>query len=271
MPLTKVLIAVKTYPTLSTKYDELVCTAGFTEAGEWIRIYPIQFRQLGYEAQYKKYEWIEIDLVKNTTDGRRESFRPVSLETQPTVLNRIGTEHFWADRKNICLKNVYTNLTKLIADSKNKTKGISLATFKPTKIVDFIYEPVEREWDKNKILAMQTNNLFDTERSTNLQIVKKLPYKFKYVFLDDEGKSSTQMIEDWEVAALYWNCMKDHNDEKIACEKVKKKYFDAFTTKHDLYFFLGTTQAHHWTSKNPFLIIGTFHPLKDKSGQGSLF
>jgi hypothetical protein len=28
MALTKVLIAVKTYPTLSAKYDELVCTAG---------------------------------------------------------------------------------------------------------------------------------------------------------------------------------------------------------------------------------------------------
>jgi len=34
MALTKVLIAVKTYPTISAKYDELVCTAGFTENGE---------------------------------------------------------------------------------------------------------------------------------------------------------------------------------------------------------------------------------------------
>ena len=32
MPTTRVLIAVKTYPTLSEKYDELVCTAGFLEA-----------------------------------------------------------------------------------------------------------------------------------------------------------------------------------------------------------------------------------------------
>jgi hypothetical protein len=29
----KVLISVKTYPTLSTKYIELVCTAGFLENG----------------------------------------------------------------------------------------------------------------------------------------------------------------------------------------------------------------------------------------------
>jgi hypothetical protein len=44
MPLTKVLITVKTYPAISKKYEELVCTAGFREDGTWIRIYPVQFR-----------------------------------------------------------------------------------------------------------------------------------------------------------------------------------------------------------------------------------
>ena len=45
MALTKVLNTVKTYPTISSKYDELVCTAGFREDGTWVRIYPIQFRK----------------------------------------------------------------------------------------------------------------------------------------------------------------------------------------------------------------------------------
>jgi hypothetical protein len=31
-----VLITVKTYPTISVKYDDLVCTAGFREDGSWI-------------------------------------------------------------------------------------------------------------------------------------------------------------------------------------------------------------------------------------------
>ena len=33
MALTKVLITVKTYPAISGKYEELVCTAGFREDG----------------------------------------------------------------------------------------------------------------------------------------------------------------------------------------------------------------------------------------------
>jgi hypothetical protein len=34
----KVLITVKTYPTYSKSYDELVCTAGFKEDGSFIRM-----------------------------------------------------------------------------------------------------------------------------------------------------------------------------------------------------------------------------------------
>jgi hypothetical protein len=48
----KVFITVKTYPTSSKKYDELVCT---TKDGNWIRLYPIEFRKLPYDKQYKKY------------------------------------------------------------------------------------------------------------------------------------------------------------------------------------------------------------------------
>lgn len=43
MTKTKVLITVKTYPTISKKYEELVCTAGFLEDGSWIRIYLFNF------------------------------------------------------------------------------------------------------------------------------------------------------------------------------------------------------------------------------------
>jgi len=54
MAKTKVLITVKTYPTISGKYDELVCTAGFCEDGTWVRIYPVPFRKKAYDQQYKK-------------------------------------------------------------------------------------------------------------------------------------------------------------------------------------------------------------------------
>ena len=71
----KILITVKSYPTLSKKYAELVCTAGVNETGQWRRIYPVQFRQLNIEEKYKKYQWIEVELKKSTSDSRPETYQ----------------------------------------------------------------------------------------------------------------------------------------------------------------------------------------------------
>lgn len=60
---TRILILVKTYPVLSNKYAELVCTAGIKEDGSWIRIYPVPFRLLEKEKMYQKYQWIALNLI----------------------------------------------------------------------------------------------------------------------------------------------------------------------------------------------------------------
>jgi len=276
MALTKVLITVKTYPTLSKKYDELVCTAGFREDGTWIRIYPIPFRKKDYEEQFKKYDWIEMDLIKNESDFRPESYRPKAMDTEIKILSHVGTENNWLERKKICLQNVYCDLTKLIEEAKNKQTNTSLAVFKPAKILDFYTEPTDREWDKNKlnevIAGRLQYNLFQEELNKDFEIVRKLPYQFKFKFLDVNGKESNMMIEDWETGQLYWNCLKKHSgDEQKAIEDVRKKYFDDFAKTKDLYFFLGTTLAFHQLGKNPFVIIGTFHPKIDPDIQQTLF
>jgi len=264
MALTRILITVKTYPSISGKYDELVCTAGFKEDGSWIRIYPIPFRKKSYNEQYKKYDWIELDLVKNKSDFRPESYRPYSYDSKIKIIDHIDTANNWSKRKEFVLKNVYHNLNNLILEAKNKNTSTSLAVFKPKEILDFEIQKVEREWDKKKIEKLKANrdqtNLFEYPENP-FDVVKKLPYKFKYVFIDDAGQQSKMMIEDWEIGQLYWNCLKQSNgSEEKAVENVKKKYFDDFAKTKDLYLFLGTSQLHHYRSRNPYMIIGTFHP-----------
>ncbi len=273
MALTKVLIAVKTYPAISSKYDELVCTAGFREDGTWIRIYPIQFRKKSYEEQYKKYDWIEIDLVKNKNDFRPESYRPYSHDSEIKILEHIDTKGNWAERKKFALGKVYDNLSELIAESKNKKICTSLAAFKPSKILNFTIKEVEREWDKKRLAQLEAERLqykLFQQPENPFDVVKKLPYKFCYIFEDNKGKQSELMIEDWEIGQLYWNCLaKYEGNEAKAVEDVKKKYFDDFAKTKDLHLFLGTSQLHHYVSHNPFMIIGTFHPKKET--QLSLF
>ena len=260
MALTKVLITVKTYPTISVKYDELVCTTGFREDGTWVRIYPVPFRNRAYKEQYKKYDWIELDLVKNTSDFRPESFRPKSFESEINVVGHIDTKINWQERKKICLGKIYYNLPDLIAEAKDKNICTSLAVFKPTEIIDFYSEPVEREWSLKQKALLAQQNLFETK----IEVVKKLPYKFKFRFKDNNGKVSNMMIEDWETGQLFWNCLARHEgNEQKAIEDVRKKYFDDFALTKDLHFYLGTTQKNHYVSHNPFMIIGTFHPKID--------
>eukprot|EP00697_Spironema_sp_BW2_P005747 gnl/Spiro4/18011_TR9615_c0_g1_i1.p2 gnl/Spiro4/18011_TR9615_c0_g1~~gnl/Spiro4/18011_TR9615_c0_g1_i1.p2 ORF type:complete len:277 (+),score=-20.83 gnl/Spiro4/18011_TR9615_c0_g1_i1:1449-2279(+) len=276
MAITKVLIAVKTYPTLSGKYDELVCTAGFREDGSWVRIYPVSFRKKSYNEQYKKYDWIELDLVKNDKDFRPESYRPYSHDSEIKIVDHLDTQSNWAERKAIALGKIYYNITELIAEAKDKNVRTSLAVFKPTVIKDFRIEAVDREWNKDKLAKLQQLNLFQTAEDNKFEVVKKLPYKFSYVVTDNQSTDSTMMIEDWEIGQLYWNCLAKHEgNESKACDDVKTKYLDDFARTKDLHLFLGTTQLHHHVSHNPFIIIGTFHPKietqKPRDPQMTLF
>jgi len=112
--------------------------------------------------------------------------------------------------------------------------------------------------------------LFATDKDPAL-LIPKLPYKFTYIFTDETGKERRLMIEDWEIGALYFNCLRTaEGNEAVALQKVKEKYEDDFKNNKDVYFFLGTTRQWHMRrAKNPFVIIGVFYPKKEV--QTSLF
>ena len=88
--------------------------------------------------------------------------------------------------------------------------------------------------------------------------------EYRYQFLTKgDLNSRIAKIEDWEIGALFWNCLKKYDgDEEKANQKVREKYFEEFINKKDLYFFMGTTLANHIKAPNPFIIIGVFYPPK---------
>lgn len=258
----RILVTVKTYPTLSKKYGETVCTAGVREDGSWVRIYPVPFRRLNESEQYRKFDWIECQILRNPSDPRPETFRPVD-ENELNPVDHIDTSDNWRERRQILLENtrVYEHLDELIAGAKENE--ISLALFKPTKIINFIWEKGSRDWNEERLKQMrQLHNqldLFDDNswRKT-FEVIPKLPYNFSYCFEDASGRRSELQVLDWETGALFWNCLRAANgDEATALEKVKQKYLDTFS-KTNLHFFLGTTLQFHFFAKNPWVIIGVF-------------
>lgn len=258
----RILITVKTYPTLSRKYGETVCTAGVRPDGTWIRLYPVPFRRLGEEQQYRKFDWIECQVQRRTSDPRPESYRPLRMQQLQPVAH-MDTSGNWRERRRLLLRTaqVYTRMGDLIEGAK--ANRLSLAVFKPARIVDLICEQEEREWDPDKVRQMREQfsqlDLFeDNDWRETFEIIPKLPYSFSYKFEDADGHSSELQILDWEIGALYWNCLRSCNgDEQQAIGKVRMKYLEQFSQK-DLHFFLGTTQQFHFVAPNPWVIIGVF-------------
>ena len=258
----RILVTVKTYPTLSRKYGETVCTAGVTEDGSWVRIYPVPFRRLEHEEQYRKFDWIECPLVRRKADPRPGSFNATDT-TGLVPVGHMGTFDRWRERRRLLLQTatVYDRLDELIASAKNNTA--SLAVFKPAKVTDFVWENDERKWSQKRLGEMRALHsqlaLFeDNSWRKTFKVIPKLPYSFSYRFKDSDGRQSEMQVLDWETGALYWNCLKSADgDENVALDMVREKYFDTFL-KTDLYFFLGTTQRFHQVARNPWVIVGVF-------------
>ena len=173
--------------------------------------------------------------------------KPKTLPMRRPIILRQGTVH--------------SRLGPLIEAAHNNQ--CSLAVFKPTKILDFSWQPDEREWDEVKVQEMRNRadqgELFagDDWRKT-FQLIPKLPWKFYYKFSDADGRESELSVLDWEAGQLFWNCMQQvQGNQSLALAKVRQKYFDDFRKK-DLHFFLGTTKEYHEWATNPWLIIGVF-------------
>ncbi len=97
----KILIWAKTYPELSKKHLETVCTAGMLPSGKPLRLYPIPYRYLkDGDDQFKLYHWITAGIAKNSDDPRPESYKidcdSIELgEFIPTTQDEWGNRSVW--------------------------------------------------------------------------------------------------------------------------------------------------------------------------------
>ena len=197
-------------------------------------------------------------LTKHTRDLRPESYRPTG---EIERIEHLGTKENWRDRRELLLRRtrIYRSLNEIIQAAKSY--DMSLAVFKPASVIDFTWEATDREWDPNKLAAVRAMakqpSLFD-DRSwrRTFRVVDKIPYKFYYHIKDDEARQSRMRILEWQLGALYRNCIRlTGGDEERALVKVKQKYFGEFV-KADLHLFLGTTLAWHKRAPNPWTIVG---------------
>lgn len=254
----KIFITVKTYPRPSVKYRELVCTAGITENGKWIRLYPIDFRYMKYLQQYKKYQWTKVKVAKNQTDFRADSYRPEINSIHPLGAPfDTKKDKNWTRRKEILLPTVHYRSLEEIQDDY-ESKGISLGIFKPKKVEDLIIEADTADWSPKHSKVLNQLVLFGDQPKP----LTKIPYKFSYKFIcnDERCKKAHELaILDWEIFMLYLNIKNNYPyamDEIL--QKIKDKWLtEMWSPKRDSYLIVGTQFPYP-----TFMVLGVFWPPK---------
>lgn len=250
------LVTAKTYPTISSRYNETVCTAGITKDGLFRRLYPICYRSLSKAEKFKKYQWISCEAIRDLRDPRKESYK---LTSSIIPSNVITTKEQWIYRRSVLLSNVQFDLHKIIKMAYDSNEWQSLFMLKPFKIIKFnvIDCSATDSINRKKEILLHKLNIGES-------LVEDIPYKFSYTFMDSLHRISTLQLLDWEIYQLTRKLIRVHKHNFQAISKaLKNKYFDEIACKRDVYFFLGSNKYWHIRkSKNPFMIISVFYPPK---------
>jgi hypothetical protein len=260
----KILIVVMTYPHPSRGYNELVCTGGITEAGEWIRLYPIDYRYRPSHQKFKKYQWIEVQLGPRGqgNDNRKESRKP-NLDSIAPVGEPLSPKNGWAERREIIDSMPCYTLSQL--RSLYDTDRTSLGIVRPKKVIDLEIRPAtDPDWKPEWQQLFSQKTLFGEPQKP----LRKLPYSFHYVFeCEDSEKPHTAMCEDWELGVLFLKESDRLGSDEAAAQSVREKFFKEICgPDKDTRFFMGTHFPY-----NTWLVLGLFWPPKAKNPQKQLF
>lgn len=258
MALSRVLITVRTYPTPANKGAETSCTAAVTDSGKWIRLFPVPYRSLSRDKQFKKYQWIEAELKRARGDPRPESHN-ISIDTIK-LRESVPTTNDWAQRKTI-LKPLMRPSMCAIRKERDEREHPTLGLFRPRLIKRLIISPVDRpDWTPAQRAILRQKS-FGFDAKAPKEELEKIPFDFFYEFVcDDPGcrRGHKMSCTDWEMAEAYRKWKKDYGARWEA--PFRQRFEGEMINRFDTHFFVGTMHAH---PKN-WIIVGLFYPPKPK-------
>ena len=251
----RALIAVRTYPVPSAKNIEASCTAGITDTGEWIRLFPVPYRLMDQEKRFSKWQWINVDLLK-AADGRPESYKinPDSI----TVGESVGTQDGWRARRDILQPLRSPSLCR-IQKERDEHSFPTLGVFRPHQIKRLIIEPAVANWSDNQLSILKQDTLFQKAPE---QTLEKIPFDFRYEFRcgDADCRGHTMLCTDWEMGEAYRRWRRDYGDAWEAA--FRNRFEKEMIEKFDTHFFVGT--VHQYPAS--WIIVGLFYPPRRAVG-----
>jgi hypothetical protein len=263
----RILILCKTYPSPSSAHTETSCVAGVEENGKAIRLYPVPFRLIDGEAQFKKWQWITAQVAKARADHRKESHN-IGVDTIICENPPVSTRSGWADRLKY-LSKIPTFRSVVEMEQARIESGSTIALLKPARVSGLEIAPTKTpDWteeEKKKLLRQQSQTkLFAAQDRAQIATLRKVPFDFHYHYttLGPNGAEveSVHKIVDWEIGALYWNVRKRHGDD---WETPFRKKIEHELPSRDLIFLMGT--IHRFPDQ--WLIISLIYPPRQPAAK----
>jgi hypothetical protein len=255
----RVLITVKAAPNPSVAYGETVCVAGVSvdlDDPSWIRLYPINFRELGDAARFKKYDIVEVDAVPASNDARSESWRPAM-----STLSVMASLPPWTRRRPYLDPYIEDSMCRLNTAAYSP-EARSLAAVRVADVSDFVITP-HPGWtpDEQKKIESYVSQLelFGSSDRTALE-APRFRGAFHWRCGETACNGHKQGLLDWEFVALQRRLAGTSDAE--AREKLRERFlYGICGPGKDLAFYLGNQAKRH----HVFSVLGAYYPPTSRS------
>ena len=246
----KLLIVVRTYPSPAKKGIEASCTAGITEEGHWIRIFPVPYRLLDNDKRFRKYQWIRV-LASKATDHRPESYN-IRQDSIKILGAPLPSKKDWAERKNYIFPLLSPSLCCL-QRTRDRDGFPTLGIFRPKQIKRLRITPDDATWTDEQLQILEQSDLFTKHPRSQLE---KIPFRFQYEFrcVEKSCHGHTIVCTDWEMGQSWRKWSSKYGEEWET--KFRQRYETEMIHKNDTHFFVGTMHKHPQT----WIIVGLFYP-----------
>lgn len=260
----RVLVTVKAAPETSRKYGECVCTAGVTEEGQFIRLYPVPLDVFRGSSRFSKFSWIEVECEKVEDEklNRKESYRirTGSLKVVDTSLCESPVD--WAGRERYLAELRSPSVESLEEAFKKDRTSLGLVRVGELKRFYRKQDPSAEEQVGPRFLQATFNEIGGM--GPKRWILNQIPHVFRYEFRcrvpDDECHGHDMSCEDWELFESNRKWPAKYQTPELLWEKLTDRYYTRMK-ELDLQFFMGTESQ--WGS---WMIIGLYYPKKGVSG-----
>ena len=253
------LVTVKATPQPSERYGDTSCVAGIRIDGDepsWIRLYPIAFRWLDGDAQFKKY-----DVITVSTRPAGADLRPESRKIDAEGISVISHVRDWRSRSTWIEPLVGPSMCELISGTQADVNAQSLAALRPRRVKDIEFSRHEG-WSARQLEQFDAyKNQGDLFRETPARVLEAPRWivHLRYECESENCHGHSQRIIDWELTALQAR-FRNRSDADLMTA-VRRNFFEIpFAADRAPLILVGNQES--ITRRSSFTVLGIYYPRR---------